>query len=857
MSLHRVVTKSAVSVAFSLALVCSALPAQNTGILFGPEVFIRQNGRPVTESRVIDPTGFDPPFTMHALNGDESGNYRVSSAKIWLDEQLLLGPSDFSQQVESVQVPVNLLETTILEVRLASSPGSYLAIWIEGQPHTEREDLEVLLDGANAVSGEATSEQGGTLGAVAPDGTLFSLEIPPGSVSRTTQITMTPILTISNLPFSGGLLWGVDLAPNGLMLLGGATLTITPPSIPSPETMIPLGYEVYGENPYLFPMQIDEGDLLFPITHFSGVLVGSGDDTEAQAFVNQGVPRGEEKYIEEIAKVLKQAGHSTESLTVDQILTMLDALADWFRDVVVPALNQGVECAKTSCKDGMGCAGYAGQAFYSWWASAQFITLGEYDTVESLVLDWQAGALNGFKHAISICDGKCLNAKDHCEKWDIIVGIEGIEAFLQSAGLSDGIDPSSICGGYLENIVHRIDLDPKQKDILIAETISIVLRPKNFNLDEVPLRSDVHEVWWSGSNSVVDVVPSDQAPPQSATVTGVSEGSTAVAAFLRECESWGVAKGSANIRVGCPVASVEISPSSVRVDPGDSAMLELTLRDQNGAPITSGNLIPDWSAEPHDVISLSPGGTPEAGLFATVTGGATEGVATVTASICEEQAQAQVEVKEDDIRHVSWSASVSDSHSWTDVGGWITIGTTFNVSASWTGSGAYSVADSQMLSASTSGSVQQSFVRHVSYDCGGGITRSYTETENHNLTLTGAASQYLKDNLDIYIVTFGGWPYLNDFWQIFARNLPSHYSWTRNASGSTCSGPYSASSGDEGDTDGFWFVLGYPGHVPAEDPEGTSFSFSGPSAAFVMGGGEPDQQKWIYANWTVTASVED
>lgn len=110
--------------------------------VFGPERFTRREGKPQVDRRTIDPAGFAGPYTLHVQNGNESGQFRVSSARIALGEVTVLSPDDFARGAGSngkgrqYDVPVTLPASTELTVEFAGAPGSFLTIWIEGTQAT-------------------------------------------------------------------------------------------------------------------------------------------------------------------------------------------------------------------------------------------------------------------------------------------------------------------------------------------------------------------------------------------------------------------------------------------------------------------------------------------------------------------------------------------------------------------------------------------------------------------------------------------------------------------------------------------------------------------------------------------------
>ena len=114
--------------AFAQPAICDPVPAN----VFGPETFVRGSGNPQIVSREISLTGFTGPYVLHVQNGDENGEHRASSAEVWLHENRILGPSDFSQQFEEKSIEIEIADPSNLVVWIASQPGSNLTIRIEG-----------------------------------------------------------------------------------------------------------------------------------------------------------------------------------------------------------------------------------------------------------------------------------------------------------------------------------------------------------------------------------------------------------------------------------------------------------------------------------------------------------------------------------------------------------------------------------------------------------------------------------------------------------------------------------------------------------------------------------------------------
>lgn len=104
-------------------------------LYFGHETFKRDEGTPVTEKlKLVNPDliCFGPDFYLNIMNGN-SKETRVTSAEITIDGVLIASPSDFSKNISFItkQLP-NLAPESVLEVKLNSSPGSFIELWIEG-----------------------------------------------------------------------------------------------------------------------------------------------------------------------------------------------------------------------------------------------------------------------------------------------------------------------------------------------------------------------------------------------------------------------------------------------------------------------------------------------------------------------------------------------------------------------------------------------------------------------------------------------------------------------------------------------------------------------------------------------------
>jgi len=121
--------------------------------------FIRKTGAPFVETKILGNPDSYSDLVLKIQNGD-SKKTRVASAEIWIDGVLIFGPSDFSKNVTSFTKNISVLSSgSKLEVKLNSTPGSFLYILIEGTiigsaPIVTTGDVSNII--SNATSSSAT-----------------------------------------------------------------------------------------------------------------------------------------------------------------------------------------------------------------------------------------------------------------------------------------------------------------------------------------------------------------------------------------------------------------------------------------------------------------------------------------------------------------------------------------------------------------------------------------------------------------------------------------------------------------------------------------------------------------------------
>ncbi len=194
---------------------------------------------------------------------------------------------------------------------------------------------------------------GGTLTAEGSDGTQYTLEIPDGALLVDTEITMTPISSIEDFPFSGGLGGAVKLEPDGLFFYVDAILTIEPADDIPLENQVFFGFDAESQGLYLAMPVVDSAAIQIRLQHFSGAGVGNGVSAEVARALDRIADRNEARLQSEVGQFLGE--ERTRALLDDQrdnselAAKFQAAMKSYLNDVVKPRLKAGLS-ANATCE---------------------------------------------------------------------------------------------------------------------------------------------------------------------------------------------------------------------------------------------------------------------------------------------------------------------------------------------------------------------------------------------------------------------------------------------------------------------------------------------------------------------------
>lgn len=303
-------------------------------------------------------------------------------------------------------------------------------------PHPK--SVSVTLDGAKAATA-MMPVTGGKLSATGSDGSEFTLTIPDKALGGPEKVTMTPLSAVNGLPFSGGLVAGVQLEPDGLQLFQMATLTIKPKKDVPIAKQVAVSYHGSGDNLYMLPLDRTAA-ISMHILHFSGYSVASGitgeieeqaknppDDPADQAAQQLAAAANAELTAARTAALL---GTSTPADAAKVADSLKDILGVWF-DRVVEAKVAAAMADYTLTDDAMTAA-------LGWERMVQLLSQEEKYKAQSARLEAQITELIK-KYEKALTD-RCIGKHD----LSAILPLIALERQYQLLGIKTSTDPGPI-----------------------------------------------------------------------------------------------------------------------------------------------------------------------------------------------------------------------------------------------------------------------------------------------------------------------------------------------------------------------------------------------------------------------------
>ena len=474
-------------ITFLLIFSFSGLPFSQTTetVLFGPEEFVRGTGKSVVETREFFVWGFEAPFTLYIKNGDENGDNRVSSAKIWLNDHLLFGPSDFSQQVTNLEAAVDLSESSILKVQIESQPGSKLAVWIEGVPVST--PLNLVLDTNSAKSETIDPHEGGFISTYSEDGTQYTLQIPEGAFTGDDEVafTITPILDVEGFYPALNFMGGAMFEPDGYQFVKPVILTIRLPAEKPLDKPLGFFYSGIGEEFHLYPISSIEpatNSVTFKLTHFSSTILEDGRISDCVEQGQGSAENPEDLYILAVECALMdwQARLVLDpyaQVTAEEEALIQDIMEEWFDLAVLPSIYAATTLEELQ-------AAFAG--YWNWILNIQMLEMTSLDEndfadrIETAMLALETKIQDKYDSL----DGPCSQEPDYCVKYNYY------QELLDWIGWTDDLysiyslyinypDWNAFCGRLMENYPEGITVSPNPVSFAVGTTFQLDVNVHN------------------------------------------------------------------------------------------------------------------------------------------------------------------------------------------------------------------------------------------------------------------------------------------------------------------------------------------------------------------------------------------
>lgn len=205
---------------------------------------------------------------------------------------------------------------------------------------------------------------GGGLVATSANGTRYTLSVPADALLATTTIRLTPISSAPGLFTAGGLAGAVELQPAGLHFFKAVTLEVQPATVLPAAQQISFMSQTGGTDVFPYPLDPDPSRILFHLTHFTDVFVGS--ETALQAAPGTMIPSSwEEQYQKEMEELIRREREAWETTGagLSDFSEMLNAIMrGYFEKVVLPILNRSMNDCSYAKDNFYRALGWARQA---------------------------------------------------------------------------------------------------------------------------------------------------------------------------------------------------------------------------------------------------------------------------------------------------------------------------------------------------------------------------------------------------------------------------------------------------------------------------------------------------------------
>jgi len=211
-------------------------------------------------------------------------------------------------------------------------------------------NVKVILDDTKSTEAVIPIE-GGSLSVKGADGTTFTLTIPNDALLVESLVKMTPVASLTDMPFGSGDALAVQLEPEGLSFNNFVTLTITPAQEIPIDQQIMFGYVGAGQDVILAPPVVDSNEIKIQLLHFSGYGVTKGLLADIEP-VRQRIGGNAERRLQSVAAERLGRERQAQLLGAGDETGGLSMFEDLFKQYEEEVIKPRIAAAGESCAAG-------------------------------------------------------------------------------------------------------------------------------------------------------------------------------------------------------------------------------------------------------------------------------------------------------------------------------------------------------------------------------------------------------------------------------------------------------------------------------------------------------------------------
>lgn len=231
-------------------------------------------------------------------------------------------------------------------------------------------------------------------------GVKSTLNLDKASLPASSQITVTGLTAIANLPAGLQFATGVELGPDGTKLDKSSTLRLDLPAAVASQRIMGFSYSGTGGDLHFYPIKLENNTAIFSLDSFSGYGILVLQDENATPPPPSTIEKQAKQYIAAITKDAQRSDWG--GLDQDHLRRIKNILTGWYNVSVKPGLK--------AAEGNEGKLDGAISEFISWQKCTQMFGLD--DDFKAEIEASLNSAATGIKNASDKAGKACVSDKD-------------------------------------------------------------------------------------------------------------------------------------------------------------------------------------------------------------------------------------------------------------------------------------------------------------------------------------------------------------------------------------------------------------------------------------------------------------